>query len=110
MENIFPTLLLDLLVISVTVSIVVMSTIQKFKTLSFITKDWHVWFLNLLFSFIIGIPFAVFFYNLELIEGLWIALFSFIGAPTLYDALKNQTIINYKPTSLDDKLEEIKRD
>ena len=59
MEEFFPTLLLDLLVISITFSIVLMALIQKFKVLSFINKSWQVWFLNLIFSFLIGIPFAM---------------------------------------------------
>ena len=54
------------------------------------------------------------FYNLDTISGIWVAIFSFIGAPTIYDLLKKQNIINYTPKSLDNnviisKENEIKR-
>ena len=114
MEEFFPTLLLDLLVISITFSIVLMALIQKFKVLSFINKSWQVWFLNLIFSFLIGIPFAMTFYNITLKDSLWGGFFSFVGASGIYQALKNQKIINYTPSSISnkvtlDKKNEIKR-
>lgn len=83
-----------------TVSVILMALIQKFKTLPFIKKPWQIWILNLFLSFGLSLPFAVYFYNLSWIAGIWIGLFTFIGAPTLYDALQNQNFINYKPTSL----------
>lgn len=115
MEEFFPTLLLDLLVISITFSIILMAFIQKIKVLSFINKSWQVWFLNLLFSFLIGIPFAMTFYNITLENSLWIGFFSFVGASGIYEALKNQNIINYRPSSISDKISidkenEIKRE
>jgi hypothetical protein len=118
-ELFFPDYLIDLLIISMSVSVVLMALIQKFKTLTFINKIWQVWLLNLLLSFALGVPFAMSFYNLNWIDGIWVSVFSFIGAPTLYDALKNQNIINYKPISLSDNISaninvsienEIKRD
>lgn len=115
MEEFFPELLLNLLMISITFSVILMTLIQKFKTLSFINKSWHIWFLNLLFSFFIGIPFSITFYNIDLKNSIWVGLFSFIGASSIYEVLKNQNIINYKPTSVSDtvtisKDNEIKRD
>lgn len=104
MEEFFPTLLLDLLVISITFSIVLMALIQKFKVLSFINKSWQVWFLNLIFSFLIGIPFAMTFYNITLKDSLWVGFFSFVGASGIYQALKNQKIINYTPSSISNKV------
>lgn len=115
MEEFLPTLLLDLLVISVTFSAVLMVLIQKLKDLSFITKSWQVWFLNLILSFAIGIPFAMNFYKISFINSLWVGLFSFIGASSIYEMLKKQNMINYKPSSISDtvtilKDNEIKRD
>jgi len=55
--------LMDILMISLTLSIIVMATIQKFKTLSFITKDNHIFILNIIFSFLLGIPFSKIFFN-----------------------------------------------
>ena len=115
MEEFFPTLLIDLLVISVTFSIILMALIQKIKSLPFINKSWQVWILNFIFSFGIGIPFSITFYNITLKDSLWVGMFSFIGASGIYEAFKNQNIINYKPSSVSDnitisKKNEIKRD
>lgn len=100
MEELFPTLLLDLLVISVTFSVVLMALIQKFKVLSFINISWHIWIINLLFSFLIGIPFAMTFYDVNFYDSIWVGLFSFIGASAIYEGLKNQNVFTYKPSSL----------
>lgn len=114
MEAMLPEKLLDLLVTSIILSAFIMVLLQKFKTLSFITKSWQIWLLNLLFSFGVGIPFTIYFYDLDVFSGLWVGLFTFVGAPAIYDILKNQNIINYTPTSLSDtvkipKENEIKR-
>lgn len=106
--------LLNTLMISVTFSIILMALIQKFKDLKIIKKDWQIWVIDFLFSFLIGIPFSLTFYNLELYLAIWVGIFGFIGAPTIYETLKNQNIINYKPKSLDETIEiskenEIKR-
>lgn len=99
--EVLPSDLLNLLFISVTVSVVNMVVVQKFKDLPFISKDWQVWILNFVFAFAIGIPFSLTFYSLDIISSIWVAMFTFVGAPTLFDALKNQNLINYKPNSLD---------
>ena len=103
MEELFPSLLFNLLIISITFSIILMALIQKIKMLSFVNKSWQVWFLNLFFSFSLGIPFSIFFYNLNIYNSIWVSIFSFIGAPSIYKALKKQNIINYKPNSMDIK-------
>lgn len=115
MEDIFPKLLIDLLTISVTFSFILMILIQKFKSLNFINKSWEVWILNLIFSFSIGIPFGMHFYSLDINDSIWVGLFSFVGAASIYQMLKNQTIINYTPTAIGDTItlskdNEIKRD
>lgn len=102
--------LLDILMISITLSTIVMATIQKFKSLSFVNKDYHIFIINLILSFLIGIPFTYTFYDNNLIIGLWISLFSFIGAPGIYEVLKKQNIINYNPKSLSEKKEIIEID
>lgn len=114
MDAFFPTHLLDVLAIAVTFSFILMALIQKFKSLSWINKSYQIWILNLLCSFAIGIPFAICFYGLNLCDSIWVGVFSFIGAPSIYTALKNQNIITYKPSSVSDvvtipKENEIKR-
>ncbi len=95
-----PDLFLKVLSMSVLFSVILMTWIQKFKSLPFIYKTWHIWFLNFFFSFLLGIPFTMFFYKMDFFYGVWVSIFSFIGAPTIYDVLKNQTFLNYKPKSL----------
>lgn len=88
---------------SVLFSVILMTWIQKFKILPFVNKTWHIWVLNFLFSFLLGIPFTMFFYKVSFVCGIWVSIFSFIGAPTIYDALKKQTFLNYKPKSLSEE-------
>ena len=114
MENMVPKLLLDLLSISIVFSIVLMAIIQKLKSFPFIKKSSHVLLINLILSFAIGIPFSMTFYNINWINGIWIGLFSFVGASSIYQAFKKQNLINYKPASVEDtitisKEKEIKR-
>ncbi len=87
------------LLISITFSIFLMALVQKIKKLEFINKKWHVWVINFVCAFLMGIPFGIHFYDLELYEAIWMSLFGFIGAPSIYEALKNQNMISYKPKS-----------
>lgn len=103
MDAMVTDLLLNDLMISVTFSVFLMAFIQKFKSLDFIKEDWQIWIINLIFSFAIGIPFAITFFNLDLYNAIWVGVFGFVGAPSIYEALKQQKIINYTPKSLDDK-------
>ena len=114
MDNIVPKLLMELLGISMVFSIILMATIQKIKTFPFINKSAHVIFINLILSFAIGVPFSITFYNINWIDGIWIGLFSFVGASSIYQALKSQNLINYTPASVEDSIniskdKEIKR-
>ena len=102
MKDFFPELLTHLLIISMTFSVILMALIQKIKSVSFIQKSWQVWILNLFFSFAIGIPFGATFYDLNIKEGIWVGVFSFIGASSIYEVLKKQNLINYKPNSVSD--------
>lgn len=102
MDALITESLLDVLMISITFSIILMALIQKFKDLKFINKGWQIWLLNLICSFLIGIPFTINFYELDFNLAIWVSLFSFIGAPAIYEALKKQNLINYKPKSTSD--------
>ena len=94
----------NVLLISTTFSFVMMSLIQKFKSLSFINKPEHIWVINLVLSFVVGTLFGLHFYNLSVYDSIWMGLFSFIGAPSIYEALKKQNIINYTPKSLNSSI------
>ena len=66
--------------------IIVFNLIQKFKELPFINKPVYLWVLNLCLT-----PIAYLFaryngyYGIEHYAALWVALYSFIGAPTIYE-------------------------
>lgn len=104
MENLFPSNLIELLTISVAFSFIIMTLIQKLKKITIINKDIHIIILNLISSFTLSIPFVKYFYNLTTYDGLWVGLFTFIGAPTLYKLFKNQNVITYHPESLNDSV------
>ena len=115
MDYFIPENLLSMLMISIVFSIILMTLIQKLKSLALVTKKWHILVINFICAFALGVPFGMTFYSLEIVESLWIGLFSFIGAPSIYEALKNQNLINLKPASLESyvtisKNNEIKRD
>lgn len=107
MEKVLPSSLVDCLMISMALSIVMMSLLQKFKKLPIIKKPWQIWILNLLFSFLIGVPFSNTFYGTSMKDGLWISFFCFLGAPMIYSALKKQNLLQYRPESLPDDVVEI---
>ncbi len=105
---VIPESLLQILFVSMVFSVVLMSLIQKLKTFTLIQKKWHIWILNLIFSFVLGIPFGMTFYDLSILDSTWVGVFSFIGASTIYDQLEK-----YRPVSLTDvnvKLEKEKSD
>jgi len=99
--------LINILMVSITLSIIMMIVIQKIKCLTIIKTSNQIWFINFFLSFGIGIPFSIFFYKLSIYEGIWISLFSFVETPGIYFALKKQNIINYTPLSLDNKKNDV---
>jgi hypothetical protein len=101
MDVLLPDKVLNLLMIATTFSIILMALIQKIKVLEFVQKDSHVLIINFILSFI-GIFFSISFYDLSIVDGIWVSLFSFIGAPAIYELLKKQNVINYTPKSLDE--------
>ena len=110
MDTLITTEMINCLMHATTVSIIVMAVIQKFKTLECITKDYHIFLLNIVFSFVIGISFSITFYDEPIENAIWISLFSFISAPSLYTMLKKQNVINMDLISLDDTLPETKKE
>lgn len=110
MDTLITTEMINCLMHATTVSIIVMAIIQKFKTLECITKDCHIFLLNIVFSFVIGISFSITFYDEPIENAIWISLFSFISAPSLYTMLKKQNVINMDLISLDDTLPETKKE
>lgn len=89
MINIISTSLENTIVISIPFSIILMAFIQKIK--KFIGTKFIIIY-NLFFAFLLGIPFGITFYQLNIFDSIWVSIFGFIGAPSLYDALKNYTL------------------
>ena len=107
MENVLPSSFVNCLMISLILSVVMMALLQKFKKLPIIKKCWQIWILNLIFSFLIGIPFSMSFYSTGWKDSVWVSLFCFIGAPTIYEVLKKQNLLQYHPESLKDDVVEV---
>lgn len=94
---------INCLLISIVVSIINMALVQKFKELSIIDNSNKLFLLNLLFSFVIGIPFSIIFYKLELYYSIWVSIFSFIGASNIYEMLKKYNFTSYTLSNNDSK-------
>lgn len=114
MDALVTDLLIKILMISITFSIFETALVQKVKSLPFFKKNWQVLLLNFISSFIFGTLFSIWFFDLNLYNGLWVSFFGFIGASSIYEILKKQNIINYTPKSVSNtitlsKENEIKR-
>lgn len=102
MENIISESLIKMLSISIVFSVFEMALIQKIKTIFHLKKTYQVILINFISTFTFGPLFLIWFFNLNIINSLWVSFFSFIGAPALYESLRKQNIINYNPKSLKD--------
>ncbi len=89
--DLLPKCLMQVLSISMVFSVILMALIQRLKSLSIVRTKSHIWILNLIFSFTLGIPFGIIFYQLPFLESIWIGVFSFIGASSIYETLKSYT-------------------
>ena len=105
MDILVSDVLTTALTISITLSIIVMASIQKIKNTKILKNDLQILLANLILSFSIGIPFVLTFYQNNIVIAIWVSVFSFIGAPTIYEIMKKQNIINYKPKSLKNIIE-----
>ena len=72
--------LINILLISMVFSIIQMTFIQKCKKFKCVKKECHILILNIVTSFVFGIPFAMWFYELSIYDSIWVSIFSFIGA------------------------------
>lgn len=102
MDNILPDLLLKIILISVLLSSIEVTIVQKIKTVFILKKKWQVILINFISSFTFGILFSMWFFNLNILNSLWVSFFSFVGAPSIYEGLRKQNIINFTPKSLSD--------
>ena len=79
-----------LLLIAVSSSIISASFVQKIKTVSLIKSSECLIYISFLISMSFGILFTLSFTDYKLIDSIWVGLFSFIGADSLYKAFEEK--------------------
>lgn len=79
-----------LLLVAVSSSIISASFIQKIKTISLIKCSDCLVYISFLVSMSFGMLFTLSFTNYTLVESLWVGLFSFIGADSLYKVFEDK--------------------
>lgn len=95
----------QILIVSITASIVSTATIQKIKE-ELKSKKW-LFFVSLISSIVIGITFALSFTELSLINSVWVGLITWIGADVIYKSFEDKI---FKKFSDIEQIIEIKRD
>lgn len=95
----------QILIVSITASIVSTATIQKIKE-QLKSKKW-LFFVSLISSIVIGITFALSFTELSLINSVWVGLITWIGADVIYKSFEDKI---FKKFSNIEQIIEIKRD
>ena len=79
-----------LLLIAVSSSIISASFVQKIKTVSLIKSSECLIYISFLISMSFGILFTLSFTDYKWIDSIWVGLFSFIGADSLYKAFEDK--------------------
>lgn len=101
------TLLQQLLLVAITNSTITVSFIQKTKHRC--RKKHHITIYSFFVNLILGLLFTYTFTDLDLIYGLWVGLFSYIGADTIYKTLEGKlsSYTDLIPKTTPDTKEEI---
>ena len=95
----------QILIASITASIVSTATIQKIKE-QLKSKKW-LFFASLVSSIVIGITFTLSFTELSIINSIWVGLITWIGADAIYKSFEDKI---FKKFSDIEQIIEIKRD
>lgn len=82
------TLLQELLIIAIAVSVIAVAFIQKTKGM-FKKSKWVNPY-SFVVNMVLGIIFCLSFTEASIINSLWVGLFSYIGADTLYKSLEGK--------------------
>lgn len=96
----------QLLIISITLSTITCTMVQKTKFLFKSSK--YITLYSLIINILVGIIFSYTFTNIRLPNCLWIGFFSFLGADSIYKSLEG-TISSYSELT-DKKTIEIKKE
>lgn len=86
-------LIKQLLLIAIGASIISTATIQKIKE-QLSNKKW-LYFTSLIVSMAIGILFAICFSEVSIISSVWVGLFTWIGADSLYKAFEDKIFTKF---------------
>ena len=95
-------LLKDLLIIAMCSSIIVTNLVQKIKE-SCLNDASSCICISFVLSIITGTVFALSFSEVNIEYALWIGLFTFIGADTLYKTLEERVFTSFKSISNKEK-------
>lgn len=96
-----------LLVIACASSILSTAFIQKIKTASIIKCNSCLLYISFFVSMLFGVVFTLSFTKYNVMESLWVGLFSFLGADSLYKAFEDKIFSSYSKLQ---NVTEIKRD
>ena len=80
----------NILVIAITSGTITTLLVQKIKEGIDITDSKIVLLISFIVSILLGRLFAISFADLDIINALWVGLFSFIGADIIYNTLKDK--------------------
>lgn len=99
-------LIKSLLVVSIASSIISTAFVQKIKGMSIVRCSNCLLYLSFMLSMYFGIVFTLTFTEYNFINSLWVGLFSFLGADTIYKSLEDKILSSYSTLN---NITEIKR-
>ncbi len=88
-------LIKTLLIIASSSSIISTTFTQKIKSLSIIKCSNCLLYISFVVSMAVGVLFTISFTDCNIINSLWVGLFSFIGSDTLYKAFEDKIFKSY---------------
>ncbi len=88
-------LIKSLLLVAIASSIVSTAFVQKIKAMSICKCSNCVIYISFFVSMIFGVMFTLSFTSYNIIDSLWIGLFSFLGADSLYKAFEDKIFKSY---------------
>lgn len=107
MENMNVDLIKVLLLIACASSVISTAFVQKIKSASIIKCNSCLLYISFGVSMIFGVLFTLSFTSYDIINALWVGLFSFLGADSLYKAFEDKIFTSYSNIT---NITEIKRD
>ena len=84
-----------LLVVAISSSIISSAFVQKIKGISLIKCSDCLIYVSFFISMLFGIIFTLTFTSYNIIDALWVGLFSFLGADSLYKAFEDKIFKSY---------------